>query len=289
MPECPEIYIMSLFLKSKVLHKTIKNISIFDKTNVKMKKIKTKIINNNEILDIETKGKLLWFKMSDEKYILSSFGLQGYWSYEETNKYEKLTITFTDDTKLYYIDKLNFGTIEIGKKDLLETKLKKLKMDILQTQINDNELKNIIVEYKNKLKKNKNIVKILMSQNDIISGIGNYLVAEILYDAKINPHRNIQDLDNDEIFNLAHSMRKIVKYSYYHNDTSYTKHYNIFMKSLKENIINGQYNEFHKDIKLLKNFKLHVYRQEKDNHGNEIKTDKIIAGRTIYWSPEIQK
>ena len=75
MPESPEIYIMSLFLKSKVLNKKIKNIDVFDKTNAKMKKIKTKMINNNEVLDISTKGKLLWFELSDGKYILSSFGL----------------------------------------------------------------------------------------------------------------------------------------------------------------------------------------------------------------------
>lgn len=289
MPECPEIYIMSLFLKSKVMNKKIKSIDVFDKTNAKMKKIKTKMINNNEILDISTKGKLLWFELSDGKYILSSFGLEGYWSYEETNKYEKLKITFDDDTNLYYIDKLNFGTLEIGKKELLETKINKLGIDILQTKISDNELKNIIVKYKNKLKKDKNIVKILMSQDDIICGIGNYLVAEILYDAKINPHRNLQDLDNDELLKLAHSMRKLVKNAYYHNDTRYTKHYNTFMKTLQSKIDDGKYNEFHEDIKLLKNFRLHVYRQEIDSHGNEVKTDNIVVGRTTYWCPEIQK
>ena len=288
MPECPEIYIMSLFLKSKILDKTIKDFEVFDKKNSKMKNIKTKLINKNKILDVKTKGKLLWFELSNNTYIFSSFGLEGYWSFEDDEDYVKITITFDDNTKMYYVDKLNYGSIEIGNEELFITKTNKLAIDILQTKITDSELKNIIINYRDKLKKNKNIVKILMSQNDIVSGIGNYLVAEILYCAKLNPHRNIQDLDDDEILRLSHSMRKIVKNSYYHNNTHYLGSYQNFMKTFQKKIDEGKYNEFHEDVKLLKNFKLQVYRQKTDTKNNEVITDKIVSGRTTHWCPNIQ-
>ena len=42
------------------------------------------------------------------------------------------------------------------------------------------------------------LVKVLMDQQALVSGIGNYLVAEILYDAKLNPHRELDKLSNKE-------------------------------------------------------------------------------------------
>lgn len=290
MPECPEIYIMSLYLKECVMDKKIKSISVFDKENPKMKKIKTRLIDNNTVNNIRTKGKLLWFELSNNIYITCSFGLEGYWAYNEEAPYIKLTITLDDDTKLYYCDKLNYGTIEIlNEENLLDEKLNKLSPDILQTEMTDSELKNIIIEYIKKLKnREKNIVKVLMEQNNIVSGIGNYLVAEILYCAKINPHRSITDLSSNEIQHLAHCMRKIVKNSYYHHNNRYTKHYNYFMQSFQQKINDKKYNEFHNDVKILKNFTLQVYRQKSDRKGNIVITDKIIAGRTTYWCPAVQ-
>ena len=75
-----------------------------------------------------------------------------------------------------------------------------------------------------------------MDQNDIVSGIGNYLSAEILYDAKISPHRQLDKLSNTEKKQLAHSMRKIVKLAYYDNKTGYMEHYIQFMIHSKKQI-----------------------------------------------------
>ena len=65
-----------------------------------------------------------------------------------------------------------------------------------------------------------------------------------------------------------------------------------FIKQLRNDIklnMNHKYN-FHKDVKLKRGdkFTFQVYGQNKDPLGNPIKKDKIIVGRTTYWSPKVQ-
>jgi len=66
-----------------------------------------------------------------------------------------------------------------------------------------------------------------------------------------------------------------------------------FVKGLREKLKNDPNDErnYHNDVKLKKDdiFEFKVYRQDEDPYGNEVKGDKIITGRTTYWSPIIQK
>ena len=77
----------------------------------------------------------------------------------------------------------------------LTNKLNKIGPDIME-QSTDLEL------FKNQIKKRNNLDKsiglVIMDQK-IISGIGNYLRADILYLSKINPFRKVKKLNNYEI------------------------------------------------------------------------------------------
>jgi formamidopyrimidine-DNA glycosylase len=100
----------------------------------------------------------------------------------------------------------------------------------------------------------KEIVKILMEQEDnnaIGSGIGNYLVAEILYDAKISPHKTLVEIyKNDKLIkSLTKSIKYITKLSYTTSINEYSGQYKEFYDYIKE----GKYDKFHDDIKLKKN------------------------------------
>ena len=88
-----------------------------------------------------------------------------------------------------------------------------------------------------------------MDQKALVSGIGNYLVAEILYDAKINPHNELNKLSPKELNKLAHSMRKITKYAYYYNTIGYMIPFKHFMKKHIDAINNNIFPNYHPDIK----------------------------------------
>ncbi len=125
--------------------------------------------------------------------------------------------------------------------------------------------------------KKKNIVNILMDQGKIFSGIGNYLIAEILYYAKINPNRTIDDLSDIELYNLSDAIRVICKTMYIYN--------------INENYINDKkaYKIYYEDIEPIKNYRYNVYRREIDNEGNKVERSELVKGRTLYWVKKIQK
>jgi formamidopyrimidine-DNA glycosylase len=231
-------------------------------------------------------------------YLLNTFGMTGRWSFQNDSTARiKFVIKSNTSTNkrytLYFLDQRNFGTIEFTSSNAsLNSKLSKLAPDVLKTDMTDMDLVKMINVYIDKhinKKKSLNLVKTLMDQEAIVSGIGNYLVAEILYDAKLNPHRDLSDLSTNEKKQLAHSIRKITKYAYYDNTSGYMEHFKTFMKTHAERIDSGVFPNYHSDIKPIKNFKFKVYQQTTDPEGHKVQNDEIIKGRTIHWVKEIQK
>lgn len=301
MPEGPEIIITMQYLKSKIKKKKIKGIEIIS-GRYTHETLKGYELTENKIFiveDINTKGKFLWFKMIDltgkTYYMLNTFGLSGRWSFENNNsaRVKFIIQSNTDNSKtysLYYIDPRNFGTVEFtDNEDVLNNKLNKLAPDILKDIKTDEEIVKRIKYLITNKRRDFNLVKTLMDQEILVSGIGNYLVAEILYDACLDPHRSLVSLNDNEIKKLAHSMRKIPKYAYYDNGSGYMEYFESFMKSHTKKIDNGIYPDYHPDIKVSNGFKFKVYQQKKDPNGYIVLNDEIVKGRTIHWVKEIQK
>ena len=123
-----------------------------------------------------------------------------------------------------------------------------------------------------------------MDQKKVCSGIGNYLVAEILYRDEISPHRLSDSLTDEEIKNLKYWIAYVVKLSYVANDIGYM----INLKNEKDKITRKNY---HPEIKLKKSdqeFRFNVYKKKFDPLGNKVTAEKIIAGRTTYWVKKVQ-
>ena len=92
---------------------------------------------------------------------------------------------------------------------------------------------------------------VLLDQK-IIAGIGNYLRSEILYYAKIDPFKKIKDFDENDYKNLYNSMNHIISVIY------------------KKEVENIPYTPL-------------IYMQDITLKGETVKT-KIIDGRRIYFT-----
>ena len=281
MPEIAEIA-----LTAEILQKYLKNKKLIslDFISGRYHKKSPEEYNNFinalplKIKKIDSRGKFLWFDLIDSKkshwYIWNTLGLTGMWSFFEP-KYCKAILTFTNNITVYFSDMRNFGTFKFSTNKMeLSKKLDSLSPDFLKD--NDFDLSNI--------KKYKiPIIKILMDQKKVGSGLGNYLTAEILYRAGISPHRLGTTLSNKEINNLTYWIKYIVKLSYMDNHIGY-------MVNLEEEANKIKRKKYHPDIVLNeKEFDFMIYRKKKDPLGNKVKADHIIPGRTTYWVPAIQK
>lgn len=280
MPEVSEVAITVEVLSASLKNRTLKSINFvsgrFNKKNppgyidfCQYLPLKLKAV--------ESVGKFIWFKFNDKDnnltwYMFNTLGLSGAWSFTKTKTDVKAVLKFSDNVKVYFYDVRNFGTFKFTTTQLeLENKVKSLEPDFLK---NDFDLSNII-KYKIP------IVKILMDQKKIGSGIGNYLSAEILYKAKLSPFRLGSSLSKVDIVNLTYAIKYVVKLSYINNRTGYMVAFNN---------VNLPKINYHPEINLGKEkFKFNVYRQKTDPNGYLVEGAKIIKDRTTYWVPEVQK
>lgn len=312
MPEICEITITAQYLLTKLKGRYITNIHIIAGKYTHMILKGKDLIQEYQplkIINIDNKGKLMWFVLEDSKgnnvYIINNYGLTGEWSFY-SDKNDRIVFDIATDPydmkknkdyKLYYGDARNFGLIQItDSRKVLDDRIDKLAPDVLKTNFTDQEFISWINDYLKKSSKRKNvpIVKALLQQDKkdaIISGIGNYLASEILYRAKISPYTHVGDLTQDQLIRLANTIKYTTKLCYLSNITGYMKKLANFVPKHIKLVEEGIFPNYHPEIKIPKNetFKFLVYGRKEDDLGNQVKRDIIVPPRATYWVPNIQK
>ena len=105
----------------------------------------------------------------------------------------------------------------------------------------------------------------------IVSGIGNYLKAECLYESKISQHRLCSQITQEESDNLFHTCRKIIRRSYESGGATISTY-------RQPNGEKGLYSR-----------RFAVYNQKHDPFGHLVVKEKTLDKRTTHWVPEVQK
>lgn len=311
MPEGVEVTLTALFLDNELKNNILLDITILSGRYTKKRMTGLEIFSRNKpyIVDyVNSKGKFLWFNLYSSKskqnyYIFNHFGMTGEWGYQK-QKNSRIMLTFKNTQNntmfdMFYTDDRNFGTMRFSNNtNELNYEINKLAPDFLKQNFTNNDFHNRIKHYLD-YKTDKNIANILLNQKDLGSGLGMYLVTEILFYARISPYKLLSDIYNNKNLSnkLAKSIKYITKLAFLTSDVGYLSdlepEFTNFITKLRNNIYtnpNYKYN-FHPDIKIKKNtiFDFEIYRQKYDPYGNPIIMDKnLIKGRTIYWSPKIQ-
>jgi len=222
-------------------------------------------------------------------WILISFGMSGAIYYEPTDteiaqarirlnkpgltrsdymKFYHIRVTVDGEVGFYFGDMRQFGSWKLFQNRAgLDSIIGNLGPDMLTgPPISDAEFINIFRGWRFC---NKNICKVLMSQ-EAISGVGNYIKAEVLYRCRIHPEALISNLSDQNLIEL-HKTIKIVAQSAF--DGSGASLYT-FTGSRQEK---GAFQKL-----------LLVYNQEFDPFGNAVVRLKTYDQRTTHWVPAIQ-
>ena len=120
----------------------------------------------------------------------------------------------------------------------------------------------------------KEIGNVLVNQK-VISGLGNYLRADVLWLSKISPFRKVKDLSESDLQKIFHNSKLLTWGEYDRKE------------AIKQHIISDS-DKIPADYK--RNF--FVYMQKEDINGRVVKTDTLFEGsqkRTIHWVPEVQQ
>jgi len=167
---------------------------------------------------------------------------------------------------VYFESVRGFSSIKLlSSQDELSKKLSELKYSFLQDPELTLKVFNCVLDKYPR----KNISTLLLDAH-IFSGIGNYVLAEALYRAKISPFRKTCSLTDLEVSRLYKALQFIFKWSY------------LSQGGLNRSIL--------PDVKVPKRvFSFAVYRQDRDPKGNKVTHEKIPGGRTGHWVKTLQK
>lgn len=240
---------------------------------------------SHKVKDIKTKGKYMYFLFEGEVHYALGIhhGMEGSWCDDPENKHIILEFQFSECEnnshiyknnsdkceiefqEVYFQDSRRFGTFEFLSEDELLLKLKKIGPDVFYEIETYPEFLSLVTSTK-KIR-DKRLCEVLMDQT-FISGIGNYLRADIMYESKIDPCKLMKDISGSEIESLFSAIKKIVKISYESKATT-TGNY-------KSSIHSGSY-EFL------------IYGKKESPDGGQVESFKDKQKRTVWYVPTSQK
>lgn len=226
---------------------------------------------------VGSKGKYLYFELQSliqdiasgnwqskgYIYIGTHFMMTGRWLIEPAEHtrvklvWQKPNSNNGKNHTLYYDDTRDFGQLAILSRSSLEQILSDLGPDILAKSTSFKVFRDALEPAA------RSMIASAIKDQKYISGIGNYMRADILYLAKIAPKRKIASLNDDEWRELYSASRKVARDSLAANGTA------------AYNPSSGHYKPI-------------VYGASKDPQGRPV-SKMSIGGQTLYWVPAVQK
>ena len=239
-----------------------------------------------QIKQVFCRGKQIYFHLGPEKvnnesnipssevYLYSHLRMTGRWICKKGN-HTRLTMGFGRKIKstpfslvvikeeLYYDDYQKLGKMKtFWSKAEVEADMARLGPDLLSEEVTYPTWQGLIQKYRR-----RSLVSFLMHQ-PCVSGVGNYLKAEILYRARLRPDRLISSLSEQESYTLWQVSIQIIRESYRHGGLTIKDFWNPLGR---------------KGV-----FPIQIYGKDRDPYNNPVVTAKFSDGRTTHWVPALQ-
>lgn len=237
MPELPEVENLRLGLERYIINQKILKIEVSKpklvsgngtKRIANPKKVKEFIegLKNEKFLSVERRAKNLIFKLSHGKIILVHLKMTGQFVYKSKSKKDGIEgghpieisettlpnkhthiIFYLDKGTLYYNDTRMFGYVlyyKDAKEFAKENHFKKYGLEPVD--------KNFTPKYfAENLNNKKSVIKKVLLDQDIVTGVGNIYADESLFEAGILPTRNANTLNKEEVLKLHKAINRIIR------------------------------------------------------------------------------
>lgn len=252
MPELPDLQVFAKNLNSLLSGKKLLNIKVVNSKKIKDKQEElSKNLEGNILKTIYRTGKELRFQFTNDVLLGMHLMLHGsLYLFEKINENKFTIVELYFNTKgLALTDWQALANITLHPKD-------KKGIDALSEELNYNYLKSAL-QCKAKI---KNVI----TDQDVIRGIGNAYADEILWEAKISPFSISSAVSENKIHALVKAIKSVLK--------------NAEKQILKKHpdIITGEVRDF---------LKIHTKEKDQSPGGAPIKVDKK-AGRITYYTDE---
>lgn len=220
------------------------------------------------LTDVYKKGKVIFLIFEKSWVLIAKMGMTG-WFYrgEERPLFRSQpNVTFSfENEDLHFADFRNFGTLVCTDQvlDVME-EMDRLAPDVLNPYTTFDEIAERIAEAKRTSKGTMSVGDALMVQTLLMSGIGNILKSEVLYEAGVSPRRKLDNVEEAEWRRIVSAAKTVSK------------------KTLA--VLKRRKGESRNEYAAIR----HVYGREKDPEGRQVVVYSSADGRATYYVPSLQ-
>jgi formamidopyrimidine-DNA glycosylase len=214
MPELPEVETICRELSNLLIGRKILSIEPLRENTIIYN---TELIENQTISKIERRAKYIVISLSKGQQLVIHLRMTGKLIFPITNnfdsKYTRAIIYIDNDDEIHFDDIRCFGKIYINEQNQTNDQFAKLGIEPLTDDFNVDFL------YQKAKNRNQEIKPFLMNQ-EIVVGIGNIYVQEILFHSKINPTRKAKTIKKHEWQKIIYNTKNTLLIAIDNNGTT---------------------------------------------------------------------
>ncbi|CAA7028569.1 unnamed protein product [Microthlaspi erraticum] len=224
MPELPEVEAGRRAIEENCLGKKIMRVIIADDSKVidgiSPSNFQTSVLGKT-IVSARRKGKNLWLELDSPPFPSFQFGMAGAIyikgvavtkykrsavtdSEEWPSKYSKFFVELEDGLELSFTDKRRFAKVRLLENPASMRPISVIGPDALLEPMT-------LDEFEKSLAKKKMTIKPLLLDQGFISGIGNWIADEVLYQARIHPLQTASSLSKEQCEALHTSIKEVIE------------------------------------------------------------------------------
>lgn len=207
MPELPDVEVFERYADATSLHVEIEDVWLSEQlvTDTDPQRIRDGL-RGASLTETRRHGKHLFLRAGDDGWLRLHFGMTGTLEAYETGDapdHTELRIDFVDGSHLAYVDQRKFG--EIGWVDDVDDFVAErgLGPDPLVDELDDERFRELV-------EGRRGTIKSTLMNQDVIAGLGNVYVDEILFQVGVHPETEASDLDADVIEDIRSTMYHVL-------------------------------------------------------------------------------
>jgi formamidopyrimidine-DNA glycosylase len=210
MPELPDVEVLKQYADATSLHQKIQEVRINERRILEgvSASLLTSALEGHTFESTQRHGKYLFVRVDDANWLMLHFGMTGDLKYfkdpDKKPAYDQLLVGFLNGYHLAYDAPRKLGNIGLLEDIDSFVKEKDLGPDVMESSFDFDTFQEIMAGKRAMLKTT------LMNQQ-LMAGIGNVYSDEILFQARIHPRTQINQLGEKRLKEVFHTMKEVLQ------------------------------------------------------------------------------
>jgi formamidopyrimidine-DNA glycosylase len=166
------------------------------------------VLKGRKVLAARRRGKHIWFELDGRPWLTFHFGMTGrfhiYREASERPRFCRLELVLGGGVRFAMTNKRRFGRVRLLDEPLAVPPISELGIDPLLDTLKGERVGKI-------LSRRSAAIKVVLLDQRVFAGVGNWIADEVLYQGGIDPHRAACELSADEVNRICRVLGRIVR------------------------------------------------------------------------------